>query len=130
MNFENKLESFEKKHNLSFQKQVFQNCYNGDWVVNTYSLFNSSGCFTIHYLLQRNEFEFFFSNCISNNRTELREKEINVFEYHKEMWKSKSKIFFFPIPFFYENIDKVISTLVDIMEIDAKEKNEIFGIKL
>lgn len=129
MKAEEKLKIFAEKHNLNFAKQEFLNCLYGGTVC-TYSIYNSSGCFTIHQLIQRNEIDFFMSKEFYNDRKKLTEKEVNIFEYHKEIWKKESKFLFFTNPFFYESFEKIVSTLVDIMEIMIDEKNEIFGIKV
>ncbi len=130
MNYEEKLALFAKNNNLSFLKQEFNNAFNGGWFINTYSIYNSSGCFTIYHLLQRNEIDFFTSNKISNDIKELTKSGINVFNYHPEIWKSKTKKYSIFKFLFYDNIEKVVSTLVEVMELESKEKNSVFGIKL
>ncbi|MBP5242374.1 MAG: hypothetical protein J6Z36_01635 [Clostridia bacterium] len=132
MPFEGALERFAKNYSLKYLKQDFYNCFNKGWNYQTYSLYNSFGCFTIYYLPQRNEFDFVVSESISNNFDALiNGKRINIYKYHKEVWEAREKFLFIKKnPFFYENINKVVATLIEIMEIEAKEKDEIFGIKI
>ena len=130
MKYEKRLEDFATKYNLSYKKQIFYNYLNLGYVLKMYSLFNQSGCFTISQLLPRDDINFFFSQKFSKNPEELQEKITNIFEIHKEVWKTKSKFLIFPIPLFYSRIGKVVNTLVDIMEIDAFDKKEVFGLKI
>ena len=48
-----------KEYKLEYAKKHFDNCYEGNWAVITYSYFNESGCFTIYTLPERGELDFF-----------------------------------------------------------------------
>lgn len=47
----------------------------------TFSFYNDCGCFTLHYLSQRGEWGWFYSNFFSSNQTELLKNEINQNEF-------------------------------------------------
>lgn len=63
--FEEKLKDFAEKYNLKYEKQEFDNVWNDNWYIETYSIYNVTGCFTIHYLSQRCEYDFYFSDKFS-----------------------------------------------------------------
>ena len=130
MDFRNRFSDLAKKYNLNYQYQEFENCYNGNWFVYTHSLYNNSGCFTIHCVAQRAEVECYYTERFSNDRKELCGKQINVIEVEKEIWKKREKIWFFKNPFYYWNPDRVINTLIEVIEISIKRNNEFFGIKI
>lgn len=129
MKFEKKLKEFADKYNLEFSKQEFDHVWNDNSTVDTFSIYNDSGCFTIHYLLQRCEYDFYYSKKFSKQRKELMQVDINVFDYEKNIWK-KGRVFGFRNPFFYLNFNKVILTLIEVMEALAEETNNIFGVEL
>lgn len=128
MNYENDLQNFANKYSLIYKKQEFLNCFNGNWIVQTYSLYNDFGCFTIHHLLQRNEIDFYISKAFSNDRKKLMERQINVYNYQWTYWNKRAKFLFFTNPFFFENIEKVIESLITVMELEIKDNGTIFGL--
>ena len=93
-------------------------------------MYNDSGCFTIHCLPQRGEVDFYFADKFSTDRKELCSKALNVYEVEKEIWEKKTKIWFFKNPFYYWNQDKIIKTLIEVINVSIKKNNEFFGIKI
>lgn len=130
MNIETELEKLAKKYNLKFLKQCFKNCFGGHWYVETYSIYNDNGCFTIHALLQRGEWDFYISDKISNDRKELTKKAINILEYEKDIWSKEQRILGIKNPFFFWGIRKTLSTLLKVLEYEITNKKEFFGIKI
>ena len=72
-----------EEYNLSYADQIFTNCYNRGWTIKTYSFYNKSGCFTIHFLLQRNELDFYYAPQFSVNHDELCQKAIDICKENK-----------------------------------------------
>ncbi len=130
MDIKKEFTNLAKKYNLSYQYQEFENCFGGNWWVYTHSLYNESGCFTIHCLPQRGEVDFYYSEKFSHDRKELCGKPINVYEVEKEIWIKKEKIVFFKNPFYYWNHKRVIKTLIQVINVSIEKNNEFFGIKI
>ena len=119
-----------QKYDLEYTFQEFQNCFGGDWVVFTHSLFNNSGCITVHCLPQRGEVDCYFSAKFSHDRRQLCETLVNFFDIEKEIWLDRQKIWIFKNPFFYWSSDKLIKTLLEIIDISLEKTNEFAGLKI
>lgn len=130
MDVKKQLSDLAHKYNLTYLYQDFENCYGGNWWVCTHSLYNDTGCFTIHCLPQRGEVNCYYTEKISNDRKELCGKEINIYEVKKTIWDKNEKIWIFKNPFFYWNIDNIIKTIIEIINILIEEDNEFFGVKI
>lgn len=130
MNIKEKFSELAKKYNLTYQYQEFENCFGGHWFVCTHSLYNYSGCFTIHCLPQRDEVDCYYAETFSEDRRELCGKPINIFEIEKEMWRKNERIWFFKNPFFYWNTERVIKTIIEVITKSIEKNNEFFGIKI
>lgn len=79
-------------YGITYIFQEHKNCFNGYWYVRTYSFYNKSGCFTIHELPQRGEWDYFFSEKFSKEHEELTANSLNVFSVEKEMWQNYNDI--------------------------------------
>ena len=130
MDFKNEFSQLAEKYNLNYQYQDFKNCFGGNWWVYTHSLYNDSGCFTVHCLPQRSEVDFYFTEKFSNDRKQLCGKPIIVFEVEKEIWDKNSKIWFFKNPFYHWNSEKIIKTLIEVIKVLIEKNNEFFGVKI
>ena len=130
MDFKKELGDLANKYNLKYQYQEFTNCFGGNWVVYTHSLYNASGCFTICYLPQRGEIDCYYAERFSADRKELCDKLINVFEAEKDIWINKAKFWIFKKPFYYWSPDRIIKTLIEVINVSIKKNNEFFGIKV
>ena len=130
MNFKTKFSDIAQKYNLNYQYQEFENSLNGSWLVYTHSLYNDSGCFTIHCLPQRNEVDCYLSSKFSNDRKALCEVLINVFDIEKDIWHKHEKIWIFKNPFFYWSSNNIIKTILEVIEVSINRNNELFGIKI
>ena len=130
MDFKNEFSKLAEKYNLNYQYQDFKNCFGGNWWVYTHSLYNDSGCFTIHCLSHRGVFDCYFSEKFSNDRNQLCQKAINVFEVEKEIWNKNSKIWFFKNPFYYWNTENILKTLIEVIKVSIEKNNEFFGVKI
>ena len=78
-------------YNLKYKYQEFRNCYNGNWIIETYSYYNDTGCFTIHHLMQRGEIDCYYSPTISEIREELTIKRLDIRTIGVEIWKKMEK---------------------------------------
>lgn len=130
MDFKKEFTVLAEKYNLNYQYQDFNNCYGGNWRVYTHSLYNNSGCFTIHVLPQRGECDCYYAEKFSTDRKELCDKPINVYEVEKEIWDKNAKILFFKNPFYYWNQKNIIKTLIEIINVLIERYNEFFGVKI
>lgn len=130
MDFKKEFAALAQKKNLSYQFQEFKNCFGGDWVVWTYSLYNDSGCFTVSYWTQREEVDFYYAEKFSTDRKELCAKPINVFEAEQEIWRKNKRIWIFNNPFFYCSPKRIIKALIEVINSLIEKNNEFFGIKL
>ena len=130
MDFKDKFNLLAEKYNLKFQYQEFENCFGGNWLVCTYSIYNEFGCLTVHCLPQRDEVDCYYSKRFSNDREELCEVLINIFDIEKEIWNKNEKILIFKNPFYYWNSNNIINTLIEVIETSIKKRNEFFGIKI
>ena len=130
MIFKEEFNALAKKYDLSYKYQIFEKCFGGNWVVYTHSLYNDSGCFTIHYIAQRNEVDFYFSDKFSTDRKELCEKTINVSKVEKEIWRKNEKVWFFKNPFYYWNTDNIIKTVIEVINVSIEKRQEFFGVKI
>lgn len=71
----------ETEYDFKFSFQTFDD-YNGFYgPIDTYSFYNNFGCFTLHHVVQRNEWSWFTSKKFSTNQYELLEIEINQTNY-------------------------------------------------
>ncbi len=130
MHFKKEFAEIAQKNNLTYQYQDFKNCFGRNWWVYTHSLYNDSGCFTIHCLPQRGEVDCYYSEKFSTDRKELCGKIINVFEVKKDIWEKNEKIWIFKKPLFYSSPEKIIKTLIEIINTLIEEQGEFFGIKI
>ena len=130
MDFKEEFEKLAKKYNLTYQYQEFENCFGGNWWVCTHSLYNDSGCFTIHCLPQREEVDCYFTNTFSTDIRKLYGKPINIYKAEKEIWDKNEKILFFKNPFFYWWSKNIIKTLIEVIYSLIEKNHEFFGVKI
>ncbi len=63
------------------------NCYGGSWAAWTYSFYNESGCFTIHFLSQRGELDCYCAAAFSAVREELCHRSVDMCSIKPEIWE-------------------------------------------
>lgn len=125
--YEKELIRIADKYNLNYLKQQFDNCFGGYWYVETFSLYNENGCFTIHYLGQRQELDFYVTPSISTKREELANNRIDVTKYKADVWeKELPKINVFSVSY----ADKFLILLTKVIEMQLEESGSFFGIKV
>ena len=61
---------------------------------------------------------------------ELCGTRINVFKVEKEIWDKNSKIWIFKNPFFYWSVEKMIKTIIEVINALIEKNNEFFGVKI
>ena len=130
MNIEELLGFLVKEYNLSYKYQEFTNCYGGNWIVQTYSFYNDSGCFTICFIPQKNELDFYYASQFSNERKDLCEKMIDICEIEPDIWDKHTKVGFFHRPFFWCNNKKILSALAEALRVHLSKDNNFFGIQV
>ena len=130
MNVRELFEFLIKDYGFSHEYQQFENCYNGNWVVQTHSFYNDNGCFTIHYLCQKNELNFYYASQFSSNLEELCERMVDVRSIEPTVWDRYSKIWIFNRPFFWWNNNKVLIVFAQALNTHLHKNNEFFGIKI
>lgn len=120
-----------EEYNLKYSKQTFNNYPFGNYTTKTYSFYNDSGCFTIKYLLQKDELDFYFSSKFSNECKKLQENLVNIWIDEPEIWnKHKKLIFLIKDPFFWWKKTKVIKALAETIKTKIVKNNEFFGVKI
>ena len=119
------------EYNLKYSQQTFNHYPFGDYTTKTYSFYNESGCFTINYLLQKDELDFYFSTEFSTECKKLQGKLVNIWIDEPEIWNKNQKwIFSIKDPFFWWKKKKIIKTLAEVIKIKIHKNNEFFGIKI
>lgn len=121
---------FAKKYGLQFEYQEFYHCYGCNGTVFTYSVFNETGCFTIHELIQRCEIDFYFCKKFTTDLYCLCEKNVNIFDYEKQIWVAKEKQWGIFHKFFYWSNKRILKTLLEVMECSIKHRGDCFGVKI
>lgn len=129
MNIEKLFDFLVKDYNLSYRYQEFTNCYGGNWIVQTHSFYNDSGCFTIYIEIQRG-MEFWYASRFSTKREDLCEREIYVSSIEPQIWNKHQRIWIFKNPFFWCSDNKVLSTLAEALKAHLAKDNEFFGIQV
>ena len=130
MDFDAELRKLAEKHNLHYQFQKFENCFNGNWLVYTYSLYNESGCFTISYMPQRFEVDCYYAERFSTDRQELCNKAVDIFETEKDIWNRRETFWIFKNPFYYWSTKNIIKTLIEVINVSIEKNNGIYGIEI
>lgn len=120
-----------EEFNLKYSAQTFNNCPFGNYTTKTYSFYNDSGCFTVNYLISRDELDFYFSSRFSNEYKELHERLVNIWIDEPEIWNKHQKwIFSINDPFFWWKKKKVIKALAETIKTKIDKNREFFGIKV
>lgn len=130
MNVEEIFDFLIKDYNFSYKYQKFVNCYEGNWIVQTYSFYNNSGCFTIHFLPQRNELDFYYSSRFSTEHKKLCERIVDICSIEPDIWNKYTKIWIFKRPFFWWNNNKVLYTFAEALKTHLDKSKDFFGIQI
>ena len=128
MDFKKEFSDLSSENNLIYEYQEFKNCFGGNWWVCTHSLYNDSGCFTIHCLPHRGEVDFYFADKFSTDRNELCQREINVFEVEKDIWERDAKVWVIRNPFYFWSSKRIMKTLIEVIKISIEKNGEFFGV--
>lgn len=118
-----------KNYDLSYKYQEFTNCYGGNWIVQTHSFYNDSGCFTIYIEVQRG-ISFWYSSYFSKEREKLCEIEIDISSIEPQVWTRYEKIWIFKRPFFWGNSNKVLCILSEVLKVHLAKNRNFFGIQV
>jgi len=130
MNVEEMFGFLVKDYGLTYKFQEFENCYDGNWTVFTYSFYNDDGCFTIHYLVGRDELDFYYSSRFSSVREELRERQINVYEVEPNIWRKHQRIWIFKRPFFWWSMRRILNACAEALKLYLAKGNDLFDMPL
>ena len=119
------------EYNLKYSVQTFNNYPFGNYTTKTFSFYNDSGCFTIRYLSQKDELDFYFSSRFSNECKELQERLVNIWIDEPEIWNKHQKwIFSLKDPLFWWKKKKVIKALAETIKTKIDKNKEFFGVKV
>ena len=125
MDIQKQFEFLTKDYGLKYSYQDFHNCYDGYWWVCTHSYYNSSGCFTIVHLPQRNELDFYYAKQIGNTLESLHECTIDEQSVEPGIWAKAKKKFLFG----YRN-SLILETLAVVIQQQINKNGEFFGVKI
>lgn len=123
MDIEKQFDFLVKDYDLKYSYQKFTNCYQGNWVVYTYSFYNESGCFTIYNLGQRGEWEYFYTEKFCNSMEQLLGTRIHIYSTEKELWDKVTKSFFY-------SMRTELKTLATVIKSQIEKTGQFFGIKV
>lgn len=130
MNIEDLFSFLVNDYHLSYKYQKFINCYGGNWIVQTHSFYNESGCFTIHVLSQKDELDFYYADRFSTKREELCEKTVDILSIEPEIWDKYTKFWIFNRPFFWWKNKKVLRAFAEVLKVHLAKGKDFFGIKV
>lgn len=119
-----------KDYGLAYRYQKFENGYNANWIIETHSFYNDSGCFTMRRLAQRDEWDFYYAARFATGHEALCEKMINIYAMETEIWNKRSKIAGFNNPFFWLSSSRVLRTFAEVLKTHLSKENEFWGIKV
>ena len=68
-------------YDFNYKIQSFSEYHGFCGPIYTYSFYNAKGCFTIHYVTQKDELSFFTSEKMSLDQYQLLKNEIHLIEY-------------------------------------------------
>lgn len=90
-----------------------------------YSWYNETGAFTIQYFLEKEELSFY------SGKQFFKEKAIRVYDVEKAIWDKHRKWFLcFNYPFFWDNPDRILPALAEVIKAQIDENDEFFGVKI
>ena len=75
------LNFLHEEFGFNFKFQSFEDYKGFSGPVDTYSFYNQHGCFTLHNIVQCNEWRWFISQKFSNDQYDLLQQEINPSMY-------------------------------------------------
>ena len=119
-----------EEYQMSCKNNEYRNCYGGNWIVQTYSFYNDTGCMTIYFLPQRNELDFYRSAKYSNKLNDLCETIIDIHMIEPSIWEKDAKIFGIKNPFFEWSSKKVLCTFAKALKAHLDKKKDFFGISV
>ena len=130
MDFKKQFKELAERFKLDYRYQEFSNCFGGTWFVFSHSLFNESGCFTVHCLPQRSEIDFYYASVFSTDRQRLCEESVDVFATETEIWKKRERVWIFKKPFYYDSINNTIKVLLEVIKAAGDKEGGFFGIRV
>ena len=126
MNIEKLFSFLIVDYGFSFKHQVFENCYGRNLVVETFSFYNNSGCFTIYFEVQRGGMDFYCASKFSKEHKELCEKPVDIFKIEPDFWKKRG----YKWPFYWMSDKKILITLADVLKIHLVKNKTLFDIEI
>lgn len=117
-------------YGFQYGEQKFENCWEGNWTVITYSFYNENGCFTIHTLPERGEVGFFCCDRFSSDRESLCARLVDIRTIEEDVWDKHSCLWSIRNPFFWYSQRKVFAALAEVIRTHLSKHDDLFGIKL
>lgn len=102
-------------YGMKFAVQTFHQYAGFSGPIYVYSFYNENGCFSFHYIVQRDEWGWYTSKNFSNQQNELMEQEINQKQYLNQS---------------YNSIKSALLDLSEKLKAEIADKGSVFGIQL
>lgn len=125
MDIEKQFEFLVSDYGLKYSFQKFENSPYGNWYVNMYSFYNDSGCFSIHYIPQRGELDFYYAKEFNTNREKMCEIKLDEQSIGQKIWLKAKKKFLFG---YRHNL--YLKTLADAIKAEVQATGQFFGIEV
>lgn len=114
-----------------FSQQMFSHCPYGNYTTKTYSFYHRTGYFTIRYLVERDDLDFYDLSVVSDQYLQLHEKLLNVWVDENEILKKHQRwLWVFRDPFFWWKKAKVLSALAEVIKRKIEKTGELYGIRV
>ena len=110
------------RYDLKFSFQSFEKYLDFWGPMETYSIYNDNGCFTIYHAVQRGEWDYYVSSKFSLVQEELMEKTVIPYNYCKDIWQKKYK--------WYSSKKTVFQIISEIISKQINSAGEFFGVKV
>ena len=94
------------EYKMSYRDHTFSEYMGFRGPIETYSFFNRNGCFTIHFVVQKDELGFYKSGNYSENQYDLLEQEIYTSLLDLPSVYTKKRLFLYLSNYVREEIEK------------------------
>jgi len=124
-----------QKYNMKYARQDFKN--HDPMITETYSFYNENGCFTISNLAQRGDVDYIYLDNIEllkdymfSSYSEKQKSYINITSAEKQIWDKYESGRLFKKIFFWNNTNKVLSALAEVIEEQIIKSGQFYGVKI
>lgn len=79
------------EYGFNYRFQMFDSFHDFHGPIEAYSFYNRYGCFTLHHIVQRGEWELYISDHVSTNQSELTANKIDLTLYiSRPCWRIRT----------------------------------------